>query len=168
MRHTPKHQSSKCNQGNALIFLECTQWTASIGSTWKLHQDKHPVMPEPCKCCRRQSVPQQACKEEVKQFDDVCAHTHASVQKRPQPTWQAHECPVHQTRLRYVHHCWCVKYFKWYLEAAGYSCLCQGSNPVACVIASVQEFVFSRTSLCEKVELQDKSFHTTSCCQAAD
>lgn len=95
-------------------------------------------------------------------------HTHTSVKNRPPPTWQAHECLVHQTRLRYVHHCWCVKHFKWYLEAASFSCLCQGSNPVARVIASVQEFVFSRTSLCEKVELQDKSFHTTSCCQAAD
>lgn len=122
------------------------------------------------KCFGRQSLPQQACKQETKQFDHVRArtHTHTSAQNRPQPTWQAHECPVHQTRLRYVHHCWRVKYFKWYLEAAGFSCLCQGSNPVACVIASVQEFVFSRTSLCEKVELQDKSFHTTSCCQAAD
>lgn len=100
--------------------------------------------------------------------NDLAVPTHTSAPNRPQPTWQAHECLVHQTRLRYVHHCWCVKYFKWYLEAAGFSCLCQGSNPVACVIASVQEFMFSRTSLCEKVELQDKSFHTTSCCQAAD
>lgn len=99
---------------------------------------------------------------------NLTTHTHTSAQNRPQPSWQAHECPVHQTRLRYVHHCWCVKYFKWYLEAAGFSCLCQGSNPVAHVIASVQEFVFSCTSLCEKVELQDKSFHTTSRCQAAD
>ena len=108
------------------------------------------------------------CRQEGRQSDHVHTHTHASAQRTPQTTWQAHKRPVQQTRPRYVHHCWCVKYFKWYLEAAGFSCLCQGSNPVACVIASVQEFVFSHTSLCEKVELQDKSFHTTSCCQAAD
>lgn len=168
MCHTPKHQSSKCNQRNVLICFGCMQWTVSIGSTSQLHQGKTPIMQDLNKCCRKLSSSTSLQMGNKRVWLYTHTHTHTSAQSRPQWTWQIHECPVHQTRLRYVHHCWCVKYFKWYLEAAVFNCLYQGSNPVACVIASVQEFVFSRTSLCEKVELQDKSFHTTSCCQAAD
>lgn len=166
MCHTPKHQSSKRNQGNALIFFGCMQWTAGVGSTSQLHRGKQPIMQDANKCCRKPSSSTSLQMGSKTLW--LCTYTHTSAQSRRQWTWQVHECPVHQTRLRYVHHCWCVKYFKWYLEAAVFNCLYQGSNPVARVIASVQELVFSRTSLCEKVELQDKSFHTTSCCQAAD
>lgn len=166
MCHTPKHQSSKCNQGNVLIFFGCAQWTALLVEPHSSTKASSPLCKTPINAAES-NLPQHAYKWEAKQSDCIHTHTH-QCRAEPQWTWQVHECPVHQTRLRYVHHCWCVKYFKWYLEAAVFNCLYQGSNPVACVIASVQEFVFSRTSLCEKVELQDKSFHTTSCCQAAD